>query len=81
MSTMNVSLPDQMRDWVDSRIDAGRYNNVSEYVRELIRKDQDEVSNNQKFVAAIEAGRISGLDERPLKQIFKDAKQKAKSIK
>jgi len=37
---MNVSLPDQMKDWVENKISAGQYHNASEYVRDLIRKDQ-----------------------------------------
>ena len=37
---MNISLPDDLKDYVDRRV-AGRYSTSSEYVRELIRKDQD----------------------------------------
>ena len=40
MATMNISLPDDLKDYVDRRV-AGRYSTSSEYVRELIRKDQD----------------------------------------
>jgi len=40
MATMNISLPDPMREWVESRIDTGLYSNNSDYVRDLIRKDQ-----------------------------------------
>lgn len=38
---MNVSLPDQLRAFVDEQVDEGRYGSTSEYVRELIRRDQD----------------------------------------
>lgn len=41
MASMNISLPDLMRDWVQSRIDSGRYASVSDYVRDLIRRDQE----------------------------------------
>lgn len=40
MASMNVSVPDPMRDWVQRRIDAGQYASVSDYVRDLIRRDQ-----------------------------------------
>ncbi len=40
MATMNISLPDPMREWMESRIDTGLYSNNSDYVRDLIRKDQ-----------------------------------------
>ena len=41
MSTMNVSLPDEMRTFVEAQVDEGRYGSSSEYVRALIRRDQD----------------------------------------
>lgn len=41
MASMNVSLPDPMRDWVQSRIDSGQYASASDYVRDLIRRDQE----------------------------------------
>lgn len=41
MATMNVSLPDQLKAYVDARVDAGTYQSSSEYVRELIRRDQE----------------------------------------
>lgn len=41
MSTMNISLPDALRRFVDEQVAGGAYGTSSEYVRELIRKDQD----------------------------------------
>lgn len=41
MATMNISVPDPMRDWVQQRIEGGRYASVSDYVRDLIRRDQE----------------------------------------
>lgn len=41
MATMNVSLPDPMKDWVEAQAQTGRYSNASDYVRDLIRRDQD----------------------------------------
>jgi len=40
MATMNVSLPDPMKEWVEERLKSGQYGNASEYVRDLIREDQ-----------------------------------------
>ena len=40
MSTMNVSLPDAMKSFVDEQVVERGYGTSSEYVRELIRKDQ-----------------------------------------
>ena len=41
MSTMNISLPQALKSFVDDRVSAGGYSTSSEYVRELIRKDQN----------------------------------------
>lgn len=41
MSTMNISLPDVLKSFVDEQVDQRGYGTSSEYVRELIRKDQD----------------------------------------
>jgi antitoxin ParD1/3/4 len=39
MASMNVSLSAQMKAWVEAQIASGKYHNVSEYVRDLIRRD------------------------------------------
>ncbi len=41
MSTMNVSLPQALKSFVDEQVNSRGYGTSSEYVRELIRKDQD----------------------------------------
>lgn len=41
MSTMNISLPDSLKSFVDEQVIERGYGTSSEYVRELIRKDQD----------------------------------------
>lgn len=41
MSTMNISLPDSLKSFVDEQVGERGYSTSSEYVRELIRKDQD----------------------------------------
>jgi antitoxin ParD1/3/4 len=41
MTTMNISLPDSLKDFVDEQVEQRGYGTSSEYVRELIRKEQD----------------------------------------
>jgi antitoxin ParD1/3/4 len=45
---MNVSVPESMRDWVQSRIESGEYASVSDYVRDLIRRDQNALARQLK---------------------------------
>ena len=40
MQSMNISLPEPLKQFVDGQIAQGRYSSVSEYVRELIRADE-----------------------------------------
>lgn len=41
MSTMNISLPDSLKTYVDEQVAGRRFGTSSEYVRNLIRRDQD----------------------------------------
>ena len=53
MATMNISLPDQMKVWVESQATDGRYSNSSDYIRDLIRRDQvrgEKIANIQRLV-------------------------------
>ena len=46
-ATMNISLPDPLKKFVDSRIKRGGYAGASDYVRELIREDQQRLAAEQ----------------------------------
>jgi antitoxin ParD1/3/4 len=41
MSTMNVSLPDELKQFVDEQVEEGGFGSTSEFVRALIRREQD----------------------------------------
>ena len=41
MATMNISLPDELKQFVDQQVAEGAYGSSSEYLRELIRKQRD----------------------------------------
>jgi len=58
MATMNVSLPDQMKTWVEECVQSGRYANTSDYVRDLIRQDHIKL---EKLRLALIEGENSGI--------------------
>jgi antitoxin ParD1/3/4 len=58
MATINVSLPTPMKDWVENQTTDGRYSNSSDYVRELIPKDQ----LRQEAIATLQAAITEGLE-------------------
>ena len=60
MATMNISLPEPLKDWVQSQTERGQYANSSDYVRDLIRKDQQQEEKLLAFQKAITEGLESG---------------------
>lgn len=63
MATMNISLPDQMREWVEAQLDTGKYASSSDYVRDLIRQHQSHLEQVQILQGAITEGFESGEPE------------------
>lgn len=63
MATMNISLPDQMRGWVEECVQSGRYSNASDYVRDLIRRDHIKLEQlRQALIEGENSGPSTGLD-------------------
>jgi antitoxin ParD1/3/4 len=61
MATMNISLPDAMKDWVEAQSDTGSYSNTSDFVRDLIRRDQHRRSQIAALQASVDEARASGV--------------------
>lgn len=51
MSTMNISLPEALKAFVDEQVSQRGYGTSSEYVRELIRKDQERLQLRELLLA------------------------------
>ena len=63
MATMNISLPDQMKSWVEECVQSGRYSNASDYVRDLIRRDHIKLEQlRQALIEGEKSGPSTGLD-------------------
>lgn len=70
MATMNISVPDPMKDWVQSQVNTGAYANISDYVRDLIRQDQEHRSKLETLQAAITVGIESGVSNKSFDEII-----------
>lgn len=57
MQSMNISLPEPLKQFVDGQIATGRYSSASEYVRELIRADE-----RRKAAEELETKLLEGLN-------------------
>ena len=77
MATMNVSLPDAMKDWVEGRAGTGRYSNASDYVRDLIRRDQERAQKIAHLQHLIDEGVESGVSEMTVQDIRAEARRRA----
>lgn len=69
MGTMNISLPDPLKNWVEDQARTGRYANSSDYVRDLIRRDRARLEAIAELQAAVDAGLASG----PAKPLDREA--------
>ena len=58
-NTLSFALPETMRSYIDARVATGHYGNTSEYIRELVRKDQVE-EGRVRLCALLEEGLASG---------------------
>lgn len=77
MPQLNVSLPDGLKKWAEARVAEGRYSSASDYIRDLLRQDQDRAAELRWLQAEIDKGRASPIDPRPVREIFADAKARA----
>ena len=78
MGTMNISLPDQMKNWVEEQAKTGRYANSSDYVRDLIRRDQARNAEIEQLRAALIEGEQSGISDRSPADILQAARERLK---
>ena len=77
MATMNISLPDPMKAWVEAQSKDGRYSNSSDYVRDLIRREQikaEKIANMQRL---IDEAYASGFSDKTVEEIFAEAREEA----
>ena len=63
MSTMNISLPDTLKSFVDEQVSQRGYGTSSEYVRELIRRDQDRLQLRNLLLAGASSGPTAPVNE------------------
>ncbi len=69
MATMNVSIPDSMKEWVERQAEEGRFSNSSDYIRALIRQDREQ----QQAIAILQAAIDEGLSSGPATPFDADA--------
>ena len=74
MATMNISLPEQMKAWVEAQSVDGRYSNSSDFIRDLIRQAQVKAEKVAHMQIVVDEARASGVSDRTMDDILADAK-------
>jgi len=79
VSTMNVSLPEEMKRWVEEQGKTGRFGNSSDYVRDLIRRDQERQTKIAHLQRLIDEGVNSGVSELSMAELRELARNKTRT--
>ena len=82
-ASVNISLPEDMRQWVEEQVRNGGYGTVSEFFRELLRQAQKQQTREEidrKLLAALESGEPVPVTSDDWKQLRKVAKKRLARI-
>lgn len=70
MAQMNISIPEKLKGWAESRVAEGRYSSTSDYVRDLVRRDQEHEEKLRRLQAAIDEGLASPVTDTTVEDII-----------
>jgi antitoxin ParD1/3/4 len=76
MAQMNVSVPDALKAWAEARVAEGRYSSTSDYVRDLMRRDQERAERIASLQRLIDEGRASGIGDRTMQDLLAEGKRR-----
>ncbi|MHB1101492.1 MAG: type II toxin-antitoxin system ParD family antitoxin [Devosia sp.] len=79
MATMNISLPDKMKEWVERQVATGRYANASDYVRDLVRRDEEHAKAIAELQREVDKGLASGISDKSLDEVFAEARRRGRA--
>ncbi|MEN8178763.1 MAG: type II toxin-antitoxin system ParD family antitoxin [Pseudomonadota bacterium] len=68
-----ITLTDQQDQWIKAQIAAGEYTNDSEYIRDLVRRDQEQNAKFRALKAAIQEGLDSGISNKTVRDVWEEA--------
>lgn len=84
METMNIALPPKMKEYVQEQVSAGDYSSVSEYIRKLIRDDQERrwrEEVDRKLLEALDSGPPTPLTKEGLQELKQRVRQRHPQLK
>jgi antitoxin ParD1/3/4 len=75
---MNISLPESMKQWVDSQVEAGGYGTASEFIRELLRREQKRAIRTQideNLLDSMDSGASTPMTDKDWQEIRSEGKK------
>lgn len=72
----SITFTEQQDQWIKEQIEKGDYTNDSEYLRDLVRRDQGNQQKLEELRAAIQEGLDSGISDKTVEQIWKEAEER-----
>lgn len=79
MTRLTISMPEQMTAYVESQIAEGRYGNVSEFFRDLVRRDQERrTAAIGELKALLTKAEASGVGDRSMAELIEAARDEAR---
>ena len=70
MVSMSITLPDPMKDWVEDQAQTGRYADASDYIRDLIRQDQEQTDKIARMQLLVDEALASGDNDETMADIL-----------
>ena len=61
MTTISVSFPKKLKEFAEQQVADGKYSDVSDYLRDIVRKDQERLAAVAEIQAALDEGEASGF--------------------
>ncbi|MGB5830776.1 MAG: type II toxin-antitoxin system ParD family antitoxin [Thiohalocapsa sp.] len=74
-----ITLTDKQDQWIKAQIAAGEYTNDSEYIRDLVRRDQEENAKFQALKLAIQEGLNSGVSDKSVTDIMEEVEARLRA--
>ena len=68
-----ITLTEQQDRWIKAQIAAGEYTNDSEYIRDLVRRDQEQNAKFRALKAAIQEGLDCGISDKTVHDVWEEA--------
>lgn len=81
MVSVTVTLSEPMKDWVDAQAASGRFDSAGDYVRDLIRQDQERSDGLIQIQALITEGFDSGISASSLDEVLAEARERSRAAR